>query len=117
MRHLSRSDRALLASAWEEMARAPRALIGRSSVTRSACVSARYNGYCSRCERPIRIGEVIRFHSDFAGYVHDGCRPPTPTTRASGGSEAPRSGAGRKVTDRQPPVCADCHLAHNGECW
>ena len=105
----SRSYRALLASAWEEVGRAPRARIGRSSRTRSAVFSARYEGFCDRCGFPIKVGQDIRYHDDFPGVVHTGCREPEVAIRV------------RQVRTAQPPrrpaVCKDCHIEHAGECW
>jgi hypothetical protein len=116
VRNLSRSDQALMRSAWADLARAPRALVGRSSQTRSACFSARRSGFCRRCESPIAIGQDIRFYSDFAGYVHDGCRPPRATVRtAQPVVEPPR--ASKSVAAPQPSLCPSCHLEHAGECW
>jgi hypothetical protein len=116
VRNLSRSDRALMRSAWADVARAPRALVGRRSETRSACFSAGMPGFCRRCERRISVGQDIRFHSDFAGYVHDGCRPPRATVRtAQPVVGSPR--AARSVGAPQPPLCPSCHLEHVGPCW
>ena len=118
MRKLSRSDRALMRSAWADVASAPRTLMGRSSGTRSACYPASYGGFCTRCERPILVGQIIRFHTDFSGPVHDGCRPPKGTVTGTGAatSRSPRTTT-TVTAKRQPPLCASCHLEHAGECW
>lgn len=117
VRKLSRSDRALMRSAWADVARAPRALVGRSSATRSACFSAGRRGLCRRCERPINVGQSIRFHSDFADYVHDGCRARSGVTRAARAVTAPKSIVPNTVTRPQRPLCPGCHLVHAGECF
>lgn len=105
-------------SAWAEVANAPRVLMGRSSETRSASYTAGYGGFCGRCERPILVGQDIRFHTDFDGPVHNGCRPPRVTvsgTRAAT-SLSPRTTKTVTAT-RQPPLCRDCYTEHAGECW
>jgi hypothetical protein len=116
VKNLSPSDRALMRSAWADLARAPRALVGRRSETRSACFSAGMPGFCRRCERRISVGQDIRFHSDFAGYVHDGCRPPRATVCTAQPVVEPPRTAGSVVAP-QPPLCPSCHLEHAGECW
>jgi hypothetical protein len=117
VRKLSRSDRALMLSAWAEVASAPWVLMGRSSETRSACSAASYGGFCSRCERPILVGQIIRFHRDFPNAVHDGCRAPAVTVRTVRPTSVPESRASRAAAPPQPPLCADCHLEHAGPCW
>ncbi len=109
-------DQALMRSAWAEVARAPRTLVGRSPETHSGCFPARYRGFCRRCERPITVGQDIRQHSDFDGYVHDGCRPPKANSRAGQPVVEPPRTAGSLVVP-QPPLCPSCHLEHAGECW
>lgn len=109
MQKLTTTDKALLASAWAELGRAPKARVGRSSRKRSAVFIARNEGICGRCGHPIKVGQDIRFHDDFPGVVHTGCRPPKVTTRWV---------RGRAVQAlRQPVICSECHLEHAGECW
>ena len=43
------------------------------SEPRPAQIIAKYAGRCSRCEKPICVGDGIRSHRDF-GYVHHYCR-------------------------------------------
>jgi hypothetical protein len=114
---LSRSDRRLLASAWAEVAQAPRARVMGSSPMRSGVFSAKYPGVCERCGSPITSGQDIRFHYAYSGAVHDGCRAPKATPGSAGGaSRRPRTTAG--VVRPQPPLCPDCHTEHAGEeCW
>lgn len=102
-------------SAWAEVDRAPRALVGRGSEARSACFTASYRGSCRRCERPIAVGQDIRFHRDFAGYVHDGCRPPRAAVRTAEPVVGPQR-TSRSVVAPQPLLCPSCHLEHNGVC-
>jgi hypothetical protein len=82
---------------------------GRSSTTRTRAFGAEYRGLCGRCGRGIDRGDWVRFHADFTGVVHSGCHPPkvlvTKIVKAA-------------VTgSRQPSICAECNLAHAGECW
>ncbi len=116
MKNLSLSDRALMRSARAEVAGAPKAGWGRASRTRSSCFSARYGGFCGRCGLAIRVGQDVRFHKNFDGVVHDGCRPPVVTTRTIT-AVSPQHRAGSAGSRRQAQVCAECHLEHAGECW
>ena len=108
MKNLSLSDRALMRSARAEVAGAPKAGWGRASRTRSSCFSARYGGFCGRCGLAIRVGQDVRFHKNFDGVVHDGCRPPVVTTRTIT-AVSPQSRAGSAESRRQPQLCAECH--------
>lgn len=103
------SNDALMAMAWRDVVRAPKARVGRSTAIRSAVFIAEYTGRCSRCERPIRPGQDIRYHNDFPGVVHSGCRAPDVTARQSFRATA------RAV--REPAMCPACHLEHAGACW
>lgn len=116
MKNLSLSDRALLDSARAEVAGAPKAGWGRASRTRSSCFTASYEGICNRCGLAIRVGQGVRFHNDFDGVVHDGCRSPVVTTRTTT-AVSPQSRAGWAGSRRQAQVCAECQLEHFGECW
>jgi hypothetical protein len=103
------SDNALMDSAWRELrgiATSVRA-DGRSSTRHSAPFTARYGGICDRCGLPIR--QDLRFHRDFAGVVHTGCRSPKVGVR--------RIDLQTVENARQPSVCPDCHLEHAGQCW
>lgn len=102
------SNRALLATAWQDVASAPKARVGNSTSVRSAVFSARYNGLCERCGFLIKIGQDIRFHRDFSGVVHSGCRAPEVISRR-------RFSTSARVV-RQPTLCRACHLEHAGEC-
>jgi hypothetical protein len=103
------TSKSLLASTWSEV-RGAEAIIhpGRSSSTRTAPFSARYRGLCERCGRWINLGDEIRYHRDFDGPVHSGCRAPEFTV-----AEKP------VVTGRRDPttLCLSCFLIHSGECW
>jgi hypothetical protein len=105
------SDKALMDSAWRELRGvAPSVKTdGRSSARRSAPFRARYDGVCDRCGLLIRVGQEVRFHREFAGVVHTGCRPP----------EVRVGRVDRQTTEnaRQLSVCADCQLEHAGPCW
>ena len=117
MRRLSRSDRKLLASAWAEVSGAPRVRYGRPSAVRSGWFPSRHEGVCGRCESAIEVGEDIGYHRDFDGVVHDGCRPAEVTAR-TGARAVSRERQGRAAgTNRQLPVCPDCHLEHAGGCF
>ena len=102
MRKPSRSDRALMASAWADLGSAPRTLMGRSSGTRSACSPAMYRGFCTRCERPIRTARPS-----------SAPRATLPMTVAA--SRPARTD--QAAASPQPPLCPGCHLEHAGECW
>lgn len=108
---LNRSDRLLLKSAWAEVARAPRARVGRSTSTRSASFSAQYVGMCRRCGLPIQPGQDIRYHRDFADAIHSGCRAPKSAPAQSGVNRI-----AKVVGARHPQLCPDCHLEHAGDC-
>jgi hypothetical protein len=114
-RGLSRADRRLIDSAWAEVARAPRARVGSSTSVRSACFSADYGGVCGRCELPIRPGQDIRYHRDFAGAIHSGCRAPSVVTGPTG-IAAHGLRVAKVVGARQPQLCPNCHLEHAGDC-
>jgi len=114
-RGLSRSDRRLIDSAWAEVARAPRARVGRSTSTRSACSSANYGGACGRCGLPIRSGQDIWYHRDFASAIHSGCRAPRAVTGPTG-TAAHGLRAAKVVGARQSQLCPNCHLEHAGDC-
>jgi hypothetical protein len=105
---LSSSDVALLVSALEAFSHAPKTYAGRSTSDRSAIFSAKYNGLCERCGFPIKVGQDIRYHNDFSGVVHSGCRAPDVTTRLRFRTTA------RVV--RQPVLCPASNLEHAGEC-
>jgi hypothetical protein len=105
------TDKQLLASAWSELRSGPAVIHpGRSSSARTAPFSARYRGLCARCGRWINQGDEIRYHHDFDGPVHSGCRAPEVTVTTIG-----------KVTvaagTQGPSLCLDCHLEHAGDCW
>jgi hypothetical protein len=105
------TDEQLLASARSELRGTRRTRTwGRSSSTRSAAFSARYRGLCERCGKYIERGDDIRYHRDFSGVVHDGCRPPDLTVTVAKNA-AVVTGA------RVPGVCPECHLEHAGSCW
>jgi hypothetical protein len=104
------SDEALLTSAWCELRGAPSVKTGeRSSARRSAPVSERYDGVCGRCGLLIRVGQEVRFHREFAGVVHTGCRPPEVSVVRVDRQTAENA--------RQPSVCPGCQLEHAGPCW
>lgn len=115
-RKLSRSDRALLDSAWAEVARAPRARVGRSSLMRSAVFTARYPGVCGRCGFLIRIGQDVRVHHDFDGVVHDGCREPEVFICTAVGGPPRRASTAAAAGARQPQLCPLCCMYHSGKC-
>ena len=112
MRNLSRSDRALLASAWREVSGTP------VSRDRKSCGSfkARYAGFCTRCGRSIEVGQIIQCDSDFDGAVHTGCHAPEISVRTTKAATASPRGASA-VAAWQPPLCPDCNLEHAGDCW
>lgn len=124
-RKLSQADKKLMASAWAEVARAPRTFTGRSDSTRSAVFVSHCSGVCARCGRVIAVGDDCRYHDDYSGPVHDGCRGPAVSVRTVGG--VARLPGSRAASRRQPrvtgasaarrlEVCPDCHLEHAGEC-
>lgn len=115
-KNFSRSDRQLLASAWAEVARAPRARVGRSSTRSSAVFTARRAGFCARCGFDIRVGQDIRYHSDFTGVIHDGCRAPRVTVRTPKTASRQARTTGVAVA-RTPELCPECHEEHAGDCW
>ncbi len=117
MRELSRADRALRASARRGVPRAPRTYTGRSTSERSAVFLARYSGYCGRCGFEIRVHQDVRFHRDFDGVIHDGCRAPAVTIRTTGVTTGRRTRTTGAGVYRQPEFCPECHLEHAGECW
>lgn len=105
------SDQQLLADAWRELRDAPRATTGRASSTRTRAFSARYRSLCGRCGRWINRGDDVRFHEDFTGVVHSGCRAPSVTVKHVQKPVVPKEA---KV--RGSRLCRDCHLEHAGEC-
>lgn len=114
-RRLSRSDRALLASAWREVS-GHASVRGRSS---SAPFQARYAGFCGRCGRAVETGQMIQFHRGFDDVVHIGCHAPGVFVRTAEVvvSQQPGGGGDGSVVSRQPPLCDKCNLEHAGECW
>ena len=116
LRRLRKYDRALLASALEELSRATPTYTGRSSSTRTRVFSARYESICERCGFQIAVGQDIRYHRDFSSAVHDGCRPPKVTIRTTAATAPPKRVA-KTVPPQQPPLCPECHLEHAGVCW
>jgi hypothetical protein len=106
------TNKEFLASAWRELRGTPRATSapGRSSSTRTAPFSARYRGLCERCGMYIERGDEIRYHRDFSGVVHSGCRA-TDLTVTVVHETAVVTGT------RMPTVCPECHLEHAGPCW
>lgn len=105
------TDGQLLASAWSELIGTPRVIHpGGSSSVRTAPFSARYRGLCDRCGRWINRGDQIRYHRDFSGPVHSGCRA----------SEVASTGVytgGVTRRSRTPPLCPECRTEHVGGCW
>lgn len=104
------SDTELLASAWRELAGKSGITPTKSSSTRTAPFSARRRGLCEQGGRWINRGDDVRFHRDFSGVVHDGCKPPPITV---GGVAKPVVIGKREA----PTVCLECHLMHAGQCW
>lgn len=110
MTRLSRDDRALLASAWRELHGDSNVITdSRSSLRHSASFTARYAGICDRCGLPIEVGQDVRFHRNFLGVVHTGCRAPAVNIH--------RVDRQTVENTRQLSVCPDCHLEHAGPCW
>jgi hypothetical protein len=109
-RHRQLTDKQLLESAWSELKGKPRVFApGKPSSIRTGTFSARYRGLCHRCGKWIELGNDVRFHQDFSGAVHSGCRPPAVSVT--------------KVVEkvvvtnaRQPELCSTCHQEHAGEC-
>ena len=114
---LSKSDIDLLRSAWAELASAPKARVGRSSLMRSACFSARFVSVCERCGSPISVGQDIRYHRDYDGPVHAGCRPRQRMIPTAVGGVSGELRMARATSSRQPGLCVTCNLEHAGDCW
>jgi hypothetical protein len=111
MSRLSRSDRALLNAARRDLRDAPRVLgYGRADSLRSAPFRARYRSVCLRCRKRIDVGDDIRYHNDFAGPVHVGCREPR--ARPEPGPTKPKP-----ALVKENPVCPSCWTQHAGPCW
>ena len=108
MTKISRSDRALLASAWRRVSNTPKVRFRKPTTP----FRAQYGGFCGRCGREIENSQMIQCHRDFDGAVHIGCDAPEVIVRTL--DEAviappPRGG--------QPPLCTSCHLEHVGGCF
>ena len=110
--HREITDKQLLATAWSELRGSPRVIHpGRSSPARTAPFSAKRRGLCERCGRWIDRGDEVRFHKDFSGVVHTGCRAPEVTVASVLGQPVVTGG-------REPTTpCSSCFLIHSGECW
>ena len=101
MTRLTKADRKLLADAQADLLAAPTVL----GTGRPKTFIARYVGFCPRCGRLIRVGQVIRRHADHDSVAHDRCRAvQKPVTQTVSGV-------------RQPKLCPDCYLEHAGPCW
>jgi hypothetical protein len=105
------TDQQLLTCVSSELRGLPRvATTGRASATRTAPFSAHYRSRCERCGRWIERGNDVRYHRDFDGVVHSGCRPPAVTVT--------RIEEKVVVTNaRHPELCPHCRIEHAGECW
>lgn len=102
------TDNELLASAWGELKGTGRIETRRMPFpTRTAPFSARHRTLCERCGRWIERGDDVRFHSDFSGAVHGGCKPP-PITLAAVAKPSIRA------SDQSPPSVSSATCCTQG---
>jgi hypothetical protein len=111
-RRTEMTDRQLLADARRQLRGRPSVTTaGMPSSVRTRAFSAKYQGLCARCGRFVNRGDEIRFHRDFSGFVHSGCRAPEVIVTKA------RMLAAVVTGSRDAVVCSDCHLEHRGPCW
>ncbi len=100
------SDRRLIATAKQELKRAPQVLgKGRAEALRSSTFLATRGGTCPRCGRPVRHGQRVRYHGDYPFPVHAGCRMRRRT------ASTPKPPGPKPI-----PLCPSCWTEHAGEC-